>query len=262
MKRGRQETIAQKLDGLDTLSAGIVYGKEDAWDKLQGRIEQKPGRKLAWRWMAAAAILLLLVCISLLYNTPQEQAIANVQPTKEQEPMKQSAPAVAKKPIQTVRSEMLPAVRNRETPKVALQTTQPVVQPQVAPKTDEIANEPTAALPKENEPAPPVAVIKQPMKIYHVSDLERGAAPTQQPAVAATGENMDLQSLPTLHINDVIHQDEVLKDIRKANRTSWGKRLFSKPDPFYRDMPQEQEAGQYESDESRNPIKAILNIQN
>jgi hypothetical protein len=49
--------IQDKLEGLNALEGGIVYAKEEAWDKLQSRMD-KPAKKI---WilparLAAAAV--------------------------------------------------------------------------------------------------------------------------------------------------------------------------------------------------------------
>lgn len=57
-----EEKIKTIVEQMDTLQAGIVYGKEDAWDRLQARLDAKPVRKqLPWyKTTAVAAALLLL----------------------------------------------------------------------------------------------------------------------------------------------------------------------------------------------------------
>lgn len=57
-----EDKIRMKVEPIDTLQAGIVYGKEDAWDRLQARLDTKPVRKpLPWHKLTAAAAALLLV---------------------------------------------------------------------------------------------------------------------------------------------------------------------------------------------------------
>ncbi len=219
MKRGGTETLQSKLEGLDTLSAGIVYGKEDAWEKLQARMEQKPVRKIAWRyWTAAAAILLLLVCVSIVYKVPQDQVVAYTQTVKKQETAKQNLPVVTEQPLQTVRSEMLPKDQNKETPKVARRQTQPVVQPPAAPDT-EIATEVTTALPNESMPAPTVIVVKQPMKTYHINELNHPVL--TRDAALVRKQHTDLRSLPTVHINELVRQEYDANRILQENRESF-----------------------------------------
>src|SRR6185437_14862572 len=71
---GGDKMISEKLDGLDTLSGGIVFGKEEAWDKLQARLEKKPVRIIPLRtWLAAAAVLLLMMGTVGFYFYPAKQ---------------------------------------------------------------------------------------------------------------------------------------------------------------------------------------------
>jgi len=66
--------IREKMESLTPLSGGIVFGKEEAWDKLQARIERKPARRILLSYrMAAAAALLLFVSLLAMYNYPSKQ---------------------------------------------------------------------------------------------------------------------------------------------------------------------------------------------
>ncbi|MES2701699.1 MAG: hypothetical protein V4649_03620 [Bacteroidota bacterium] len=57
------ETIRQQLEAMDTLGGGIVYGKEEAWEKLQERMDGKPKRKIGLYYGMAAAVVLVMVCV-------------------------------------------------------------------------------------------------------------------------------------------------------------------------------------------------------
>ncbi len=59
----------QKMEALGTLDGGIVFGREEAWEKLQRRLDKKPAKKIVLKWwLAAAAVLLIIIfCAGLLY---------------------------------------------------------------------------------------------------------------------------------------------------------------------------------------------------
>ena len=60
--------VTNKMASLDTLSGGIVFGKEEAWEKLQARMDGKPAHRIAWKYvLALAAILLVAVCVAPVY---------------------------------------------------------------------------------------------------------------------------------------------------------------------------------------------------
>ncbi|HMK03030.1 MAG TPA: hypothetical protein VK489_02520 [Ferruginibacter sp.] len=62
-----------KLEGLTVLPGETAPGKELAWEKLQGRLQQKPlKRKAIWYWAAAA---ILLACIIPRMTANKEQDI-------------------------------------------------------------------------------------------------------------------------------------------------------------------------------------------
>ena len=81
--------LEEKLSALDTLSGGIVFGKEEAWDKLQARLEKKPARIIPLRiWLAAAAVLLLMMgTIGFFYHSTKEVAQTEVQKQPQQQPL-------------------------------------------------------------------------------------------------------------------------------------------------------------------------------
>ena len=60
MKTNKQD-LKSRIDELDTLSGGIVFGKEEAWDKLQSRLDRKPAVKFPFPILRAAAALVVLL---------------------------------------------------------------------------------------------------------------------------------------------------------------------------------------------------------
>jgi hypothetical protein len=81
--------LEEKLSALDTLSGGIVFGKEEAWDKLQARLEKKPARIIPLRtWLAAAAVLLLMMgTVGFYYHSTKEVAQTEVKKQPQQQPL-------------------------------------------------------------------------------------------------------------------------------------------------------------------------------
>jgi len=79
MKKNEGDKIVQeKIGSLSPLSGGIVFGKEEAWEKLQARMERKPARRMPLKyWLAAAAVLLLFVSVITVYNYPAKEIVKN-----------------------------------------------------------------------------------------------------------------------------------------------------------------------------------------
>jgi len=88
MKSNNEQSLQKKMDTLDTLSAGFVFDKDGAWDKLQSKLEAKPRRKvLPIYWMSAAACLLVMFLIFNNRGAREEHTVATpviaIQPHKD-----------------------------------------------------------------------------------------------------------------------------------------------------------------------------------
>ena len=67
----KKDHLQQKLDGLNMLSAGIVFDKDNAWYKLQHRLDAKK-KKRVWLYYplsAAACLFILALAFHFFYNT-------------------------------------------------------------------------------------------------------------------------------------------------------------------------------------------------
>ena len=70
------ELIREQINSVGTLDGGVVFGREEAWEKLQARMESKSVRKFPlFYWRAAAAVLLLLLSGMTFYLIPRKQVI-------------------------------------------------------------------------------------------------------------------------------------------------------------------------------------------
>jgi len=88
MKSNNEQGLQKKMDTLDTLSAGFVFDKDGAWDKLQSKLEAKPRRKvLPIYWMSAAACLLVMFLVFNNRGAREEHTVATpvivIQPHKD-----------------------------------------------------------------------------------------------------------------------------------------------------------------------------------
>ena len=61
---GNDKLLREKINMIDPLSGGIVFGKEEAWGRLQQRMEHKPAKriKLYYQMAAVAATLVQFIC--------------------------------------------------------------------------------------------------------------------------------------------------------------------------------------------------------
>ena len=75
--KNKGTVIRDKIDSLDTLSSGIVYGKEDAWGKLQVRMDEKAVKRMPLMYWMAAAVVLITVFISGFYFYPAKRIVSS-----------------------------------------------------------------------------------------------------------------------------------------------------------------------------------------
>ena len=212
------EAIREKIESLTTLQSGVVYGREDAWEKLQVRLEAKPVRKsTAWYWLAAAAILLIVVSITIMWIRPETNGIVK----KENQPILKTVKDNNREP-QTIAAPSTQSIATPET--LVIKTIMPLKKPAIFVK-----NSPgTVALPVANyNPSPevqvplpaeapvtatPVAVKKmaKPMRVIHINELENDAPeeslvneiPKGNPSLV-----LALSKMPVVHINDVMKME-------------------------------------------------------
>ncbi len=216
--------LKEQIDRLDPLSTGVVFGKEDAWEKLQGRLDAPPKRKkLPIYWWAAAALLLLVAGITAVLRQPAAHApqYATQQPaslapaTAANEPKSiteiKAAPTTAPVPSPAATAETPATMKTTITAHTS--TAHKLPPGDVIPIA--IAQpEPPQAVPLATTPIIDVAVtahvVKQPMKVVHINELNSEGYSTRPPAAAtenpATG--IVLNNLPVIHINKVLVQEE------------------------------------------------------
>jgi hypothetical protein len=232
--------IQDKLEGLNALEGGIVYAKEDAWDKLQSRMD-KPAKKI---WilparLAAAAVLLLMACAGGYYymTDTSDNKITVAQPTTldtqaviELVTVKQiPAPEIAL-PIKTTKTNK----RKYDKPHIRISTKQPeiiTIQPNPQPQPETIATVDTQAIP-EPTTAPKIRVV-------HINNLGKPITDDERPAYVYNGPRLDISKMKIVSINDVqryemMHQQEedMIRMVR-INRPH-GDGFFTVSNPFGR----------------------------
>ncbi len=198
------KVLKEKLNSLDTLSSGIVFGKEEAWDKLQTRMD-KPARVIPLKfWMAAAAILLLFVTIFLAFNnntpvnevaknnTPQQSIPANnTHSTPVEQPAiitEKTTPAITHKAIKhttIAKEKQITHPRPEEKHIVQASVTETPVTDNIAP----VANIPVAS------------VAKIPTKVVHINDLVNDGAGANTTTAANT--SFTIATGQVIHLNDI-----------------------------------------------------------
>ncbi len=216
MKTGTEKILKDKIDSLGTLSGGIVFGKEEAWDKLQTRMDAPAKRVALLPWFSAAAVLLVLITIFAVYNSTTSNL--SISKNKIETSTKANIPSVA------TASEMPEGNQTKN----SVVPAQPLPQQPIAKKTEkqippvepkvEITNEVVAETIPENLPvAPkttaitePVHPSKIPTKVVHVSELGNPAKEPPQQTFNNNTASVDVKKIPVVHLNDLTKQKDLI----------------------------------------------------
>lgn len=202
--------VKERLESLSPLAGGVVFGKEEAWDKLQARMEKKPASKIPMLHLSAAAILLLGIGIS-TYKYLQAPTVENMtgipatsttpQTTGEQTvintPETQTPLSVSPETVRMIKTTI--PVRNNKT------------LPVIEKSETEVAttNVTTAPLPTVvNEPVKPTPVHK--MRVVHINDIGKTEEETQ-PVYVYNGPALDISKMKVVSLNDVQREESMRK---------------------------------------------------
>ena len=228
--------IRGKIDGLNPLSGGIVFGKEAAWEKLQVKMELKQERKIPLKLaVAIAACLILFFALGSAYfyyssghfvHDAGEQSASITKPVL---PMSSISPSLTTTSETTQVKLAINAkeeINGREIVRTEQQLQNVVPVPQL-PLPINIEAADTATL-ITNEP--PALAVAQPMKVLHVNDLERGkpAGDSGMPIAANATHPAEIGRMPVVHINNVLREEQEILTIRRENRMSVGRIPFLK----------------------------------
>ncbi|MBC7554561.1 MAG: hypothetical protein H7257_11335 [Taibaiella sp.] len=212
-----QQDIKTKLDELDTLSAGVVFEREEAWDKLQERLDRKPERKmLPWYRLVAAAALLLLLAGGWLRYRKQSAAMPEIAQKMLPKQQNQTNPGTAAMALPAMPTDIAPSAPYESAPNK--QDDRRLVNTQALAEKSGITNPGTrhTTFPQEVDTLPAIhrtiqrkeptggyelAMVTNERKTYylpaqrvmpvvHINDLEQEDNDSAEPA-AGTGRNKE-----------------------------------------------------------------------
>jgi hypothetical protein len=259
MKTDTEKILKEKIDSMGTLTGGIVFGKEEAWEKLQARMDA-PARRIPIRfWMAAAAILLILITIFTIFNEPSKKAETLAVKKSIKATENTITPPALVAPVADIQITE-PATTNRETPnhvnagkKVKKELSTGV---RIIPQTEEKPVEPHLANELPIAKTPTVKPEYKPMAIVHINELDK--TPQQSTPVSLVSQQpVNFAKLPVVHLNDVVREETTIRSILKDSRLRIGQLQFRNTQPMNDDAPtilNNQLPG--------NPLKFNINIQN
>lgn len=207
------EKIRARIAEIDSLQAGIVYGKEEAWDKLQARMETRPRRKvvLLYRLAAVAAAMVFVVVLAIRYSGHEE--LNTVTRSSEQ------ATVITHPAMTVVQDDHAMQVEVKQ-PVVQHTRTSPVIS-SPAPIVPESPREtlPVTALTPQDTVAALAATVKPKaaMPVVHINELY--AEPRPQYTYRDSNPFPHVQfRMKIVHINELgrpLRDEDYMKDIDK-----------------------------------------------
>ncbi|PQJ10778.1 hypothetical protein CJD36_012470 [Flavipsychrobacter stenotrophus] len=230
-----EEQVKQKIESLTTLQAGIVFGHEDAWDKLQARLDAKPTRKPfpVFRLAVAAALALAIITIAIMYLQPKQN---NTSPD-----------VIATLPNRdSNRSDVMVSPSNHDisigqdhrsiTDSFHSQTS--IASAPVKPHhIKSSAPQPISPDPLVQIPQPTTDFVPTPaptpgpvMKVVHINELGKEQAPVYEFADKDIPHPHVMFKMKVIHINNLmkpINQDDYLREMQ--NNTAVHFPLFRRP---------------------------------
>jgi hypothetical protein len=186
--------VKDKLENLSALSGGLVFAREEAWEKLQTRLD-KPAKKVIMPWykLAATAAVLLLALGIYIYTHPATAPVTNNMATATPQENREAPPA----PAAPQNAYQAPATA--ETIRISLPKPKTVPGPTYT--IDETNRD---CIVQMEYPEQPVAQITQPptkkMRLVHINEL--GNEEENTPA-------LDISKMKIVSIYDVQHQEQM-----------------------------------------------------
>jgi len=232
--------IREKLGSLDPLSVGVVFGKEQAWDKLQARLDKKPSlTPHGHRWAAVAAMLLLTVSVVGYFDcSNHSNHLAKANPRFDKPNVSINAARLLYR--SAVPSPVTPQIRpkctsadrsgRRGTSKSKIsKKEQTFFASDIIPGRGVGARLPDSQVTvvvRLNSPAPATF----PMQVIHVNELGNRPENNFVRAIASVADqSIDTRNLKVLHNNELNQQQFDIKELLRFNNRTLVHTLFSRP---------------------------------
>jgi hypothetical protein len=245
--------IKEKLEKLDALSGGIVFAKDEAWERLQARMDKKPARKIAVKfWLAAAAILLLFVCITAMYYSPEKEIVVT-EPVKEVslQPIAHTATLPQAKEEVALGQDIKVAVEKKLISHSISSIKKENKIEAIAPQQSTVVEVQKEIAKIEVAPIIAAAPVKKQMRVVHINDLDNEDA--QEPVIVSA-PHVDMGKMKVVAIGDIATGDRVAN----TDKAGWP----NKPIPFltspYRNINSESASIHI----AQNPLQLKFNVQN
>ena len=241
--------IKQKMDIVSPLEGGIVFGKDEAWDKLQNRLDARNARNIpAFYW--AAAVLLVAICTGVFkYYRLETNAVAQ-QPQLNTRKLPGLEPhnPVIKQDGQPVQPDL---------PLAKIDVREAEGRTKTHPGSEQLSDLPDNTIPEDSVLAANPIIVEEPnyelaakldyektrsstsaalsrMKVIHINELEKqydsaNAIDKQSDRIAV---KISFRQMPVVHINDVIKEETAGDFMQMKNRSPLNLFTFIRPRPY------------------------------
>ena len=256
------KVISEKLNRLDALEGGVVYGKEAAWEKLQEKLERKPAMIFRPGVRQAAAVVLIMAIVGSYMFLHSKSEIAPV--------------VVYKAPMETIKTQEAVKAPNIATVALKEQSApctvvykknirtakkQNTIAPEIPWETFSVLQETQEEKDRKGvicyglEPKVPTheKVDFKNMKVVHNNEID-GQSTNTGTMYANSTNAIDLRKMQVEHINHIGRIEFDFGNLKRENRIAHA--LFNKPDNYFETTPQE------DFTPTRNFFKTIINTQN
>lgn len=230
MSHSEDTSMRELLDSAGTLEGGIVFGKEQAWEKLQARLDKKPARKITlWHIAAVAALLLITVLVAGRYTLPippryNATTIAHTSEVPPQPPVttirQETTATYTTAPLNLPHSAIPTAPRRARTQAVAAT---PVLTPQIT-----VIQQPASTI-TVNVPAIHAQTVVD--GVVHINDLDNNT-PASKPVNYEDDRYAPslVNNIRVIHINDLGRPGGNMLKPKKVNTICMGNSVaFLKP---------------------------------
>lgn len=210
----KDNEVKEKLESLGPLAGGVVFGKEEAWDKLQARLEKKPARKIPLLRLSAAAILLVGASIGTYRFLEKPEAEHTVALPNTLLPLQQAI----QQPSVTAPEPQVPLNVTPETVRI-VNTIKLAKKEDLPPVTEKNEVEPGPATVAITTPAPLPIVANEPLKqnvpinkmrVVHINDVGKTEEETAATYVY-NGPALDIAKMKVVSLNDVQREESLRK---------------------------------------------------
>ncbi len=235
----KDSQIKEKMESLDALSGGVVFGKEEAWERLQERMDKKPALLFRFRYAAVAALLLVLISIGVIRYDSQEKIADNL-------PLNNTTTPIVSEQGTAVynTTDSQPRVITMPTP----MESEPALFVQHEPLLDKLPQGvvvpmPVAQLqlPQINPTVAEVNIELHPklnlknMRVVHINDLNAGYTPEQEDMYVYDGPKLDISKMKVVSIYDIQQEgqtsvyEEGMLTMMRINRPHGNTFVFQNP---------------------------------